>query len=398
MTSARDRVRGGRLLSGPRPWLPALVCAAGLLALATAGDGRSSDADPPKKSADSTAGFDRSPETRTKLVKRFGGNAESEAAVARGLIWLAKQQKPDGSWEFDGSSKKETVAATGMALLPFLAAGQTHKEGKYSENVKKGLAYLLKELQPNGQFRGTGMYAQAIGTIALCEAYGMTGDAALKPRAQAAVNFIVRAQHEKGGWRYQPGQPGDTSATGWQVQALHAARLANLQVPEATLKKASQFLDSVSKDAGATYGYLPDSPQPTPTLTAVGLLCRQMTAGWTPKTPALGRGVEFIKKASPRETRWDTYYYYYATQTLHLYGGPSWHEDWNPKMRDLLVKMQEKRQGPDYGSWKKDNGQIGSCCGRLGTTALAVLTLEVYYRHLPFDQRRTDGAKEAKKP
>src|SRR5262245_40192841 len=61
-------------------------------------------------------------ERREYLIKHGGGNAESEAAVARGLAWLAKQQKDDGHWEFDGSSKDQ-IAATGMALLPFLAAG-----------------------------------------------------------------------------------------------------------------------------------------------------------------------------------------------------------------------------------------------------------------------------------
>src|SRR5262245_10080013 len=84
-------------------------------------------------------------ERREFLLKHGGGNAESEAAVARGLAWLAKQQKDDGHWEFDGSSKDD-VAATGMALLPFLAAGETHENGRnHKKTVAAGVEWLTKK-------------------------------------------------------------------------------------------------------------------------------------------------------------------------------------------------------------------------------------------------------------
>ena len=331
----------------------------------------------------------RSGATKDKLLKAGGGNSETEAAVARGLAWLAKQQRDNGSWVYDGGSKNETVAATGMSLLPFLAAGQTHRTGLYRSNVGKGLAYLMGQLQPTGQFRGAGMYAQGIGTIALCEAAGMTLDPDVKGRAQLAVNYIVRAQGSNGSWGYQAGRNGDTSIVGWQVQALMSGKLANLSVPDSALKNAAKFLTSVQSDSGSGYGYA--SPGKTPTLSAVGLLCRQYMEKWGPKNPALGRGVDYLKKTPPTETHWDMYYYYYATQVVHFYEGPAWHEFWNPRMRKMLVDMQEKTKGPNYGSWKADNGHIGGSCGRLGTTCLAILTLEVYYRHLPLYKRDNGG-------
>src|SRR5207245_2051162 len=110
--------------------------------------------------------------------------------------------------------------------LPFLAAGQTHKGGdktipgggKYTKNVENGLKYLKTAQKPDGSFTGAGdMYDNAIATMALCEAYGMTADPTLKNPAQIAVNYIVKAQHSGGGWRYSPGTPGDTSVTGWQI-------------------------------------------------------------------------------------------------------------------------------------------------------------------------------------
>ena len=78
--------------------------------------------------------------------------------------------------------------------------------------------------------------------------------------------------------------------------------------------------------------------------------------------------------------------------------GPDWHKFWNPKMRDLLIDMQDK-SGDDAkrGSWQKDMGHIGSQCGRLGTTCLALLTLEVYYRHLPLYKRDSGGLADLEK-
>lgn len=43
----------------------------------------------------------RSGELKAKLVRSQGGTLESEAAVELGLDWLARHQKPDGSWSLD---------------------------------------------------------------------------------------------------------------------------------------------------------------------------------------------------------------------------------------------------------------------------------------------------------
>src|SRR5207253_7831964 len=89
------------------------------------------------------------------------------------------------------------------------------------------------------------MYAQAIGTLALCEAYGMTKDRGLLlAGAQAAINFIQKAQGPNGSWGYQAGAAGDTSIVGWQVQALEAAVLGkDIVVDPRVIKKAIEFLD-----------------------------------------------------------------------------------------------------------------------------------------------------------
>ena len=196
--------------------------------------------------------------------------------------------------------------------------------------------------------------------------------------AQAALNYIMAAQDPVGGgWRYQPKQPGDTSAVGWQLMALKSGHMAFLQVSPLTIRKAVEFLNSVQQDEGATYGYA--DPGNGAGTSAVGLLCR-MYLGWKKDNPALQRGVARLAKIGPSS---DLYYDYYATQILHHMEGEQW-VAWNTKMRDMLVKSQSRREH-EAGSWFEgfDKGHGPEYGGRLYCTALATMILEVYYRHLP---------------
>jgi len=339
----------------------------------------------------------RSGATKDKMLKSGGGNSESEAAVARGLAWLARKQLKDGSWEFDGSSK-DKIASTGLALLPFLAAGETHKFGtKYKDTVKRGLDWLMSRIGSGGGFAGSNnMYSVGIATVALCEAAGMTKDPNVKAKATAAVGYIAGAQGRNGSWGYSGPAPteGDTSIVGWQVQALASAKLAEIKFDkDKAFKNADKFLESVSTDSGSKYGYTTKGASQT--LTPVGLLCRYYMQTMGPRHPAFARGVDFIKQFPPQKGYFDMYYYYYATQVVHFYEGPDWHKFWNPKMRDMLIDLQNKGGDDEKrGSWERDQGFIGSQCGKLGTTCLALLTLEVYYRHLPLYKRDNGGLAE----
>ena len=285
--------------------------------------------------------------TKDLLLKRDGGTKESEAAVGRGLAWLARRQLKDGSWEFDGASR-DKVAATGMALLPFLAAGETHRgTGKYKKAVENGLNWLVARAGSGGSLGTNNMYAHAIAAVALCEAAGMTGDPNVKAKATAAVGYIVRAQCRNGVGVHRPDPPeagGDTSIVGWQVQALAGARLAGIKFEkDRVYKDANKFLESVSSDSGAKYGYRDRTVSQT--LTPVGLLSRYYMGEMNPRHPAYGRGVAFLKDFPPQKSYFDMYYYYYATQVVHFYEGPDWHKFWNPRMRDLLIDLQRKGGG-----------------------------------------------------
>jgi hypothetical protein len=211
----------------------------------------------------------------------------------------------------------------------------------------------------------------------------MTHDEVLHGPAQRAIDFIVQSQHRRGGWRYQPGEDGDTSVLGWQLMALQSARAAGLTMPPETLELAGHYLDSVQHNDGARYAYRPEEG-PTHVMTAEALLCR-IYLGWDREYPGLVRGIQYLINEHPPHMR-DTniYYWYYATQVLHHFGGAPW-DRWNLRMRDILVQTQEKR-GHEAGSWHPHGGHahVG---GRLYMTALAVCTLEVYYRHAPIFRR-----------
>ena len=112
----------------------------------------------------------RDPRVRSEIVHREGGTSLTEAAVARGLRWLASVQNADGSWSLDDydrssrSNNKGDAAATSLALLPFLGAWPDTRVRKYKQTVAVGLSWLMKNQEPDGDLRAdypgqAGMYA-----------------------------------------------------------------------------------------------------------------------------------------------------------------------------------------------------------------------------------------------
>ncbi len=351
----------------------------------------------------------RSGATRVKMVEQGGGNTLSEAAVAAGLRWLSEHQAPDGHWsltEFHqhgrckctgAGTHTNDVAATAFGLLPFLGAGQTHRptgdaNKRYASNVDRALRYLIAHQNREGGFvvqgsSNTHLYAHGLATIALCEAYALTNDPALRRPAQSALGYIVSAQTAEGGWRYDPrGQTGfDTSVGGWQLMALKSGQMGGLDIPNSAFQGCARWLNAAQSLDGGSYGYTSPPPEiPSPTLSSVGLLCRQYL-GWGPRSPGLIDGVRRLQAPDPN----NIYYNYYATQVMHHMGGVSW-ERWNPRMRDLLIETQDRGDKKAHlkGSWEVARGDtFGSAGGRLMSTSLSILTLEVYYRHLPLYRR-----------
>jgi hypothetical protein len=349
--------------------------------------------------------------SQAKLVKAFGGSDATQASVARALGWLARHQdKKTGLWSIqgpylDGGSQENQLAATSMALLAFQGAGHTTTAGQYRTAVKKGWKGLLAKQQPDGHFDVEPMpshhslYSHAQATIAICELYGMTKDPAYLEPAQRALAFATRAQGPNGGWRYEPGKPGDMSVTGWYIMAFKSAEMAGIEFPTATLEGIGRFLDTVAVDDGKRFGYRLEMPAGavdeddreafnrqagpvTAAVTAEGLLARQYL-GCPRRDPRLIGGVELLLEANRIDFsgQKDVYAWYYITQVVHHLGGEPW-DRWNSVMRDVVPEAQVQR-GREAGSWDPALDKWGPWGGRLYMTCFCTYMLEVYYRHLP---------------
>ncbi|WP_315852947.1 prenyltransferase/squalene oxidase repeat-containing protein [Novipirellula galeiformis] len=332
---------------------------------------------------------------KQKLLKASGGTETTENAVSLGLRWLNRQQLRDGSWSLrgpytDGARGENQVSATAMAMLAFMGAGNTHREGEYRKEVLRAVRWLVKQQDRQGFFAVNSaphekMYAQAQAMIALCELYAMTGDSWLRPYAQASCNFAVRAQSPQGGWRYQPKMDSDTSVTGWFVMGLKSGEAAGLEVDRYIWPKIQRYFDSVSTDGGEDYygvGYsYMIGDVATPSMTAEGLLCRQYM-GADRNLLGMSRSLASLASNHPIDLQDpDVYYWYYATQSLHHFGGPLWTK-WNDQLKVQLPASQVNR-GREKGSWSPQNDAWGRHAGRLYTTCFSIFCLEVYYRHMP---------------
>ncbi|NDH94064.1 MAG: hypothetical protein EBZ13_05920, partial [Planctomycetia bacterium] len=401
----------------------------------------------------------RSGAARGEAAIARGGSPASEMAVERGLLWLARHQAADGSWSFmqphcidtfgnpgqrcecrgKGYIEGRTKASTAIALLPFLGAGNTHIDGPYKEVVYRGIEQLkasldieLQELHADAPdfvptFVGD-LYGYGITSLVFAEAFGMTGDPDLERYVAALASFLTKHQHPLGGWRYEPGQPGDMTVTGWQVIALKSSQIAGVPIHSDVFRDVDRFLTSLAPPVPVARGQarLVTEPGPKPErdltryhylasyansttrepnecTSAIGLLCRLYT-GWQRNDPRLLAGVDQLLKSKAHPAL-QLYRNFYLAQLLRQTDHPAW-PHWNRRNRDYLVMMQATEasltdprhpafggKACEIGSWYLVNPRGTTKetardrhlapAGRLAQTALAILTLEVYYRLLP---------------
>ena len=344
----------------------------------------------------------RNPLNRNRVLKRLGGSDETERAIRLSLDWFTKTQEADGSWSTrkHGGAKGHDIASTGFAMLCYFGWGAKHTEkGPYQVPMTKAVKWLTAQVGEDGDLTGghsQGMYDQGIATMALAEAYGMTKDPAMLDPLRRAVGFIIRAQNKEGGWRYQYGsKDSDTSVVGWQVMALTSARMSGLRVPEDPFVLARKYLDSVSSGKhGGRYSYQ-GNKNATETMTAEAMFCQQIM-GVRPTHPRMEDSVSLIKINLPQKRKPNYYYWYYGCLSMFQHQGPVW-ELWNKQMKESLLAMQT-RTGDTAGSWEPKGQWTSGKGGRVMSTAMATLSLEVYYRYLPMYSRPKVRDPDAKKP
>jgi len=350
---------------------------------------------------------DRVGERRAAAALDRGGSEATEEAVRAALRWLVAAQSPDGRWDAarhgagvertatgehrPGAGGRTDHGVTGLALLALLGAGNTHRDGPHAATVDRGIRYLAGRQRADGSLSGdaeffAALYCHGMATIAVAECLAMTGDPALRPVVDRAVAHTLSMQHpHTGGWRYAAGDRGDTSQCGWQVMVLATARNAGLGGFEAAEARARGFLGTV---AGGTAGGLAAyraGERPSVAMTAEALYCR-LVLGAGATDPATAEALAMIGSSPPSAGSPNAYAWYYATLASFHAGGPQW-ERWNARLQAAVLPTQRRDGGPLDGSWDPDP-VWGAHGGRVYSTSLAAMTLEVYYRHAPLHRQR----------
>lgn len=345
----------------------------------------------------------RSGAGRQAAIGAYGGKwgQYAEAAVLRALEWLRINQNPDGSW---GTNSPDKEGYTGLALLTYLAHGETTASEKYGETVEKAIRYLISRQNDKGGFIAppfTGApkcYAHAIATYGISEAYGMTRIPSIKPVMEKAVQVLLDGQkhYDHGGWQMYAydGSKGygqwDISLAAFCAQALKAAYIAGAENPglKDGMDKAARFIMGKQKEDGS-FPYSNSNPGRQPNITGAAVLSLQLL-GYGSEA-ATRQGLQYLRDADAswsRPPQAPLYAWYYVTQARFHQGGPAW-SSWNEKCAPTLIRNQN-----EDGSWLSPglaltgDGVEREFRGeeintKVYATTLAALSLQVYYRFLP---------------
>ncbi len=349
---------------------------------------------------------------------RKAGGSGTEQALKDGLEWLANHQDDDGKWDADEFMKHDPatdicdgagradhdVGVTGLSLLAFMGDGHTTRQGLYKNKVSKGINWLRQQQDFEsgliGEDRNTNfLYDHSIASLAMCEAYYFSKNPIMATSAQNAVDYIGRSRNPYSVWRYAspPDGDNDTSVTGWMIFALKSAEEGGLKIDSAAFTDAVSWLDEVTDNVTGRVGYSSIGEQSsretgvndeyprelTEAMTAVGLLCRFFLKQEPDTEERMTKHADLMLKTLPvwdDENGYsnDLYYWYYGSYAMYQMGGKHW-KGWNKAMKDAVLSSQETT-GSSKGSWDP-NGPWGMVGGRVYSTALCVLCLEVYFRY-----------------
>lgn len=368
-----------------------------------------------------------------------GGGAPSEAAVQAGLEWLRDHQNSEGFWDADNFMLEDVytsaapstgpgnpvndVGLTGLALLAFLGNNHTLNQGDYRQNVSRGI-HWLKEVQDadtglfGGEVGNPTLYNHAIASMAMGEAYYFSSQTPLlKGTMKSAVKVIVNAQNPYGAWRYslEPNGDNDTSITGWMVFALKTAKDNHMAINQQAFDGAEQWFGTMQDKNTGRVGYAwgeggggPGSPPSRPShyidkfpasksesLTAVALLSQifmtdnEEVRRWSehPNYDMMKKAADLVASKPPlwdeQDGSIDMYYWYYGTFAMNQWGGKHWN-GWKKALEKALIPSQHRASDGNKdnftGSWDPV-GPWGEEGGRVYSTAICTLMLEVYYRY-----------------
>ncbi len=330
--------------------------------------------------------------------------------IQKGLDWLVKQQFRDGHWEAQGG--QYPVSMTGLAGIALLSEGSTMREGKYSENIKKAVDWLMARAMPNGMIgnpnipgeAGRYMYGHGFGTLFLASVYGDEPDGERRKKLEdiltRAAKFTRDAQTNRGGWGYVSARDGgnfdEGSVTVTQVQALRAVRNAGIPVPAEAIKDAIKYLEqSTSAQGGVVYSLAQGGGgSGQPALTAAAIACGFGAGEYN--NPLVKKWFQFCQTRIPllggARFGHDEYTHFYYAQALYALGDNGYDKmfpgskeadklSWK-KYRQVMFEAMMKSQGSD-GSW--NGGMWG--IGPVYVTSMYLTILQLDNGALPIYQR-----------
>jgi squalene cyclase len=304
--------------------------------------------------------------------------AAIQKAVERGLAFLHSAQNADGSW--GSGSHSRHVGITGLAAMAMMSQGNLPGRGKYGEDVRKAISFILKNTNPHSGFishdNSTRMYGHGFATLALAEAYGMDRNEGIHEKLKKAIRLIIRSQKSDGGWRYDPSPQGmsDLSVTVCQVMALRAARNAGIKVPKDVIDRAIEYVKKSANPNGSFRYMLGSGTGSSHALAAAGLTT--LFGAGQYDLPEIKAAVQYLKRSKPQDFSHFFYGHYYAAQAMYQAGEENW-KAWHAKIARHLLEKQQKQAD---GSW---SGEINNeYC-----TAMACIILQVDNCYLPIFQR-----------
>ena len=340
----------------------------------------------------------RSPRARQEAA---ANRKDAEEAIARGLAWLTTAQQEDGRWigkAGGGERPGYDVGVTGLVILAFQGAGHHANKGPFKPAIRKGIDWLIGQMEPDGKFRYRVFYEQGIATMALCEAYALTRDPRVGHAAQRALDHIQAVQPDHGGFRYQGAVEmggGDLSCSGWQLMAMALGTCAELTVRDAAFTRSRTLLDNTWRGNGGS-AYVVNSPKAgSLACSSIGLLARTFLSDREEHDEQVRQAAILLFDSETEDGKpvpggktgqlvKNLYYTFYSSLAMYQAGDATW-AAWDAMVRPPLVAAQVaggvEADGPPLGgSWDPARHQFAGGAGRAYATAMAILCLETPYR------------------
>lgn len=347
----------------------------------------------------------------------YDDDSSRDGATRTENIEFVKPGDPEG----DSGNGNHDLYVTSLALLNYASEGYDHKVGDFRSTCRRAIRYVMKMQGDNGCFGEVGdghVRVHAVATQAMAEIYGLSGDQVLKPITERAVEYLVSQQIDGSGWGDD--NEADVITTANAAIALKVVDLTGISFDsDAVYKGVHTFLDAVKTERdGRPFVSFSESresvPRPKGNKASESLPLSEsawmVTALFTEHRSATDEDVKALSEVLVRqenlpaweESKLDFLYWNFASLALYQVGGKAW-DTWEKAVSATLHDHQrgshetDKANGhtsadtlAEHGSW--DAVDCWSIYyGRVYSTAINSLTLQVYYRYLRVSETSKDS-------